>query len=160
MRRLFRAGLVAASAQILAVAVATVAVTIALRRGLVIPASGAAESELQSAVRLLPWIDLVLAVGIALTRNRFVDETAGRIREAAQRFYPPAPDRACKALFVQLWATSAGLAVLALRPPPGLSMQAADTWGWGAAAMLIWPGVMSVGVAAFGANAHAARRAF
>ena len=114
MRRLFRAGLVAASAQILAVAVATVAVTIALRRGLVIPASGAAESELQSAVRLLRWIDLFLAVGMALTRNRFIDETAERIREAARRFYPPAPDRACKALFIQLSAASAGLAVLAL----------------------------------------------
>jgi hypothetical protein len=160
MRRLFRAGLVAAAAQILAVAVATVAVAIALRHGLVIPASGGAESEVQSAVRLLPWIDLFLAVGIALTRNRFVDETAGRIREAARRFYPPAPDHACKALFVQLWATSAGLAVLALRPPPGLSIEAADTWGWTAAAMLIWPGVMSVGVAAFGANAHLAGKAF
>src|ERR1700678_2697594 len=160
MQRLFRAGLVAASAQILAVAVAIVAVAIALRHGLVIPASGAAESELQSAVRLLPWIDLVLAVGIALTRNRFVDETAGRIREAARRFYPPAPDRACKALFVQLWAASAGLAVLALRPHPGFWIAAADTWGWGAVVMLIWSGVMSVGVAAFGANAHAAGRAF
>jgi hypothetical protein len=115
MRRLFRAGLVAASAQISAVAAATVAVTIALRCGLLIPASGAAESELQSAVRLLLWIDLFLAVGIALTRNRFIDETAGRIREAARRFYPPAPDRACKALFVQLWAASAGLAASAIR---------------------------------------------
>src|SRR3984957_11462018 len=114
MRRLFHAGFVAASAQILAVAAATVAVTIALRCGLVIPASGAAESELQSAVRLLRWIDLF---GIALTRNRFIDETAERIREAARRFHPPAPDRACKSLFVQLWATSAGLAVLAFRPP-------------------------------------------
>jgi hypothetical protein len=160
MRRLFRAGLVAASAQILAVAVATVAVMIVFRRGLMMPASGAAESQLQSAVRLLLWIDLLLAVGIALTRNRFIDETARRIREAAQRFYPRAPDHACKALFVQLWATSAGLAVLALRPPPGLLIEAADTWGWGAAVMLIWPGVMSVGVAAFGANAHAAGRAF
>jgi hypothetical protein len=47
MRRLFRAGLVAASAQILAVAVATVAVTIALRRGLVVAVSGAAQSEVQ-----------------------------------------------------------------------------------------------------------------
>jgi len=155
MRRLFRAGLVGASAQILAVAAATVAVTIALRCGLVIPASGAAESELQSAVRLLLWIDLFLAVGIALTRNRFIDETAGRIREAARRFYPPAPDRACKALFA-----SAGLAVLAFRPAPGFLIAAADTWGWGPAVMLIWPGVMSVGVAAFGANAHAAGRAF
>jgi hypothetical protein len=160
MRRLFHAGFVAASGQILAVAAATVAVTIALRCGLVIPASGAAESELQSAARLLLWIDLFLAVGIALTRNRFIDETAGRIREAARRFYPPAPDRACKALFIQLGATSAGLAVLALRPPPGLLIEAADTWGWGPAVMLIWPGVMSVGVAAFGANAHAAGRAF
>ena len=118
MQRLFRAGFVAASTQILAVAVATVAVTIALRRGLVIPASGAAESAPQSAVRLLSWIDLLLAIGIALTRNRFVDETARRIGEAARRFYPPAPDHACKALFVQLWVTSAGLAVLTLRPPP------------------------------------------
>jgi hypothetical protein len=160
MRRLFCAGFVAASAQILAVAVATVAVTIALRRGLVVSASGAAESELQSAVRLLLWIDLLLAVGIALTRNRFIDETAARIREAARRFYPAAPDRACKALFVQLWAASAGLAVLALRPPAGLLIEAAGTRGWGAAVMLIWPGVMSVGVAAFGANAHAASRAF
>jgi hypothetical protein len=160
MWRLFHAGFVAASAQILAVAAATVAVTIALRCGLVIPASGAAESELQSAVRLLRWIDLFLAVGVALTRNRFIDETAERIREAARRFYPPAPDHACKALFVQLCAASAGLAVLALRPPPGFLIAAADTWGWGPAVMLIWPGVMSVGVAAFGANAHAAGRAF
>ena len=66
MRRLFHAGFVAASAQILAVTAATVAITIALRCGLVIPASGAAESELQSAARLLGWIDLLLAVGIAL----------------------------------------------------------------------------------------------
>jgi hypothetical protein len=160
MRRLFCAGLVGALAQILAATAAAVAVTIALRCGLVIPATGAAGSELQSAVGLLLWIDLFLAVGIALTRNRFIDETAGRIREAARRFYPPAPDRACKALFIQLGATSAGLAVLALRPPPGLLIEAADTWGWGPAVMLIWPGVMSVGVAAFGANAHAAGRAF
>src|ERR1700693_1949984 len=66
MRRLFHVGFVAASAQILAVTAATVAVTIALRYGLVIPASGAAESELQSAARLLMWIYLFLAVGIAL----------------------------------------------------------------------------------------------
>ena len=160
MRRLFHAGFVAASAQILAVTAATVAVTIALRCGLVIPASGAAESELQSVVRLLRWIDLFLAVGIALTRNRFIDETAGRIREAARRFDPPVPDRACKALFVQLGVTSAGLAVLALRSPPGLLIDAANMWGWGPPVMLIWPGVMSVGVAAFGANAHAAGKAF
>ena len=64
MRRLFHAGFVAASAQILAVTAATVAVTIAFRYGLVIPASGAAESELQSAARLLMRISF-LAVGIA-----------------------------------------------------------------------------------------------
>src|ERR1700722_6539818 len=155
MRRLFHAGFVAASAQTLAVAAATVAVTIALRCGLVIPASGAAETELQSAVLLLRWIDPFLAVGTALTRNRFIDETAERIREAARRFYPPAPDHACKALFIQLSAASA---VLALRPPPGFLIAAVDTWGWGPAVMLIWPGVMSVGVAAFGANAHAVGR--
>jgi hypothetical protein len=119
MRRLFHAGFVPASAQILAVAAATVAVTIALRCGLVISASGAAESELQSAVRLLRWIDLFLAVGVALTRNRFIDETAERIREAARRFYPPAPDRACKALFVQLCAASAGLPFLLFARLPG-----------------------------------------
>jgi hypothetical protein len=103
-------------------------VTVALRCGLMTPASGAGESELQSAAPLVLWIDLFLAIGIALTRNRFIDETARRIREAARRSYPLAPDRACKALFVQLWATSAGLAVLALRPPPGLLIEAVDTW--------------------------------
>ena len=40
MRRLFRAGLIAASAQVMAVVAATAAVTIAFRYGLVIPASG------------------------------------------------------------------------------------------------------------------------
>jgi len=121
---------------------------------------GAAESELQSPVRLLRWIDLFLAVGVALTRNRFIDETAERIREAARRFYPPAPDHACKALFVQLCAASAGLAVLALRPPPGFLIAAADTWGWGPAVMLIWPGVMSVGVACFRGECTRGRQGF
>ena len=159
MRRLFLAGLIAASAQVMAVVAAMASVTIAFRYGLVIPASGAAELEPQSASCLLLWSDLLLAFGIALTRNRFVDETAVRIRESARRFYPPAPDHVCKALFVQLWLASAGLAVLALRPPPGLLIEAADALGWSAAVMLIWPGVISVGVAAFGANAHAAGRA-
>ena len=76
------------------------------------------------------WIYLFLAVGIALTRSQFIDETAGRSREAARRFYPPEPDLACKARFVQLSAASGGLAVLALRPPPGFLIAAADTWGW------------------------------
>jgi hypothetical protein len=91
MRRLFRAGLVAASAQILAVAVATVALTIALRRGLVTPASGAAESELQSAVRLLPWIDLVLAVGIALTRTGSSTRPLGEFVKQRNAFIRPRP---------------------------------------------------------------------
>ena len=76
MRRLFRAGLVAASAQILAVAVATVAVAIALRHGLVIPASGAAESELQSAIRLLLWIDLAV---LKAKQELYCPRIAGRI---------------------------------------------------------------------------------
>jgi hypothetical protein len=91
MRRLFHAGVVAASAQILAVTPATVAVTIAFRYGLVIPASGAAESELQSAARLLMLIYLFLAVGIALRRSRFINESAWRFREAARRFIRPSP---------------------------------------------------------------------
>ena len=51
MRRLFRAGLIAASAQVMAVVAATVAVTLAFRYGLVIPASGAA--EIGAAIRAL-----------------------------------------------------------------------------------------------------------
>src|SRR4051794_38299604 len=98
MRRLFRAGLIAASAQIMAVVAATVAVTLAFRYGLVIPASGVAESGPQSAPCLLLWSDLLLAFGIALTRNRFVDETAVRIREAARRFIRPRPIMRAKLL--------------------------------------------------------------
>ena len=156
MRRLFHAGFVAASAQILAVAAANCRrhdraslwpSDTGVRRGRI----GAAICSSSLAV------DRSLPGAHAKPVHR---REAERIREAARRFYPPAPDHACKALFVQLCAASAGLAVLALRPPPGFLIAAADTWGWGPAAMLIWPGMMSVGVAAFGANAHAAGRAF
>jgi hypothetical protein len=156
---LFRAGMVAALAQFLAVAAASAAVTIALGSGLLVPAQSAFESEPVFTARLLLWIDLLLADGIAFTQNRSIDATAERIWDAARRFYPPAPAQACKALFVQLGGASAGLAILACRPPFGL-MEMADAWGWRSIAMLLWPGVMSVGVAAFGANAHAARKAF
>src|SRR5271154_125449 len=91
MRRLFHAGFVAASAQILVVAAATVAVTIALRCGLVMPASGAAESELQFAGRLLLWVDLLLALG---KRSRETGSSTRPLREFVKQpdaFIRPRP---------------------------------------------------------------------
>jgi hypothetical protein len=38
-------------------------------------------------------------------------------------------------------------------------IELAETSECGAAALFAWPGIMSIGIAAFGANAHAAAKA-
>jgi hypothetical protein len=51
------------------------------------------------------------------------------------------------------------LAILALREPPNTITIVVEYFGVGSAASIIWAGAMSVGVACFGASAHAALKA-
>src|SRR3546814_7984213 len=84
MLRLIRAGLIAGCMQVMAVAAATAAVMLSVRHGLLVPAStvgSQTEPLLSSTAPFLTWIDLLTALGVALTENRFVDRTAIRSEE-------------------------------------------------------------------------------
>jgi hypothetical protein len=163
MLRLVQAGLIAGCIQAMMAAAATIAIMLSLRHGLLIPVPATAgfqtEPLFPSTTPLLTWIDLLTALGVALTGNRFVDRTAIRLRQASRRLCPKDPDHAARALLVQLWIATACFAVLALRSPPVALIQVASGLGCAAAASFVWPGMMSIGVAVFGANAQAAAKA-
>jgi hypothetical protein len=165
MRRLllFQAGVVAAFIQCIAVGMVTIAMLLAVQHDLIVlepPHIGANfKSELDALLPLLRWIYLLIAVGVALTSDRFVDFTAARIRLASRLMHPAETDHATKTLLVQLMLASIGLAVLVLRPPPDLLISAAGYLGCGWDASVAWSGMMSIAAAGFGANAQAARRA-
>ena len=63
------------------------------------------------------------------------------------------------ALTAQFGLAAILLAILALREPPNTITVVVEYFGVGWAASIIWAGVMSVGVACFGASAHAALKA-
>ena len=161
MLRLFRAGLVAAFIQCIAAGTVTLALFLAVQHDLILPASPHigvdAESELNSLLPLLRWIYLLIALGVALTSDRFVDFTAARIRLASRLMRPTVPDHATKSLLTQLTLASFGFAVLALRPPPDLLIVATRYFGSGWVAAAGWSGMMSAAAAGFGANAQAAK---
>lgn len=163
MLRLFQAGLVAAFSQFIAVGLATLVVSLSARHGLIAPASSdigpAFDSQSASISPLLTWIYLLTALGVALTSNRFVDFTTARIRGASRLMRPPEPDHATKTLLVQLWLAAIGFAILALRSPPDSFIEAGRYLGCTGAALIVWPGMMSIGAAGFGANAQAVRNA-
>ena len=114
------------------------------------------DPAVQSLIPLLQLIYLVTAVGVAATRHRFVDLTAGRIRRASRLMNHSDPDRAAKTLTISLWFAALGFAVVSLSPPPSLLMEQGWHLGFFDAAPIIWSGIMSVGVPSFGANAQAA----
>jgi hypothetical protein len=164
MIRLFQAGLVAACAQFIAAALATLFAFLAARYGLISPTLAKicpdAEPLPASNPPLLIWIFFLTAIGIALSSGRFVDFTAAHIRRASRLMRPVEPDHATMALLVQLWLAAIGFAILTLRPPPDVWIELGRNVGAACAASIVWSGVMSIGLASFGANAHAARKAF
>jgi hypothetical protein len=103
----------------------------------------------------LQLIYLLTALGVALTRHRLVDLAADRVRHASRLMNRSDPDRAANTLMVSLWFMAMGFGAVTLSSPPSLTEQG---WHLGNfdAAPIIWSGMMSIGVASFGANAQAA----
>ncbi len=161
--RLFQAGLAAACLQSTAVLFATLIVYVATRQGLIGPLSSQARSDagslLTSVLPLLKWVYILTAVGVALTDDRFVPRTAAQICQASGHMNPARPDLAAKFLMVQLCLSAIGFVMVAFRQPPGLLIETCRYVGCSWAASILWPGMMSIGVASFGANARAARNA-
>ena len=105
---------------------------------------------------LLQLIYLLTAVGEAATRHRFVDLTAERIRRASRLMNSSDPGRASNILMISLWFAAMGFAAVSLGPPPSFLTEHGWHLSYFDAAPIIWSGMMSIGVASFGANAQAA----
>jgi hypothetical protein len=109
-----------------------------------------------SVISLLPLIYVVLAAGVALTKDRYLKLTTTRIRYASRLMSSSEPERAAGTIAICLLFASIGCASFALQPPPAslVSMN----WHLGAhvTAPILWSALMSICVASFGANAHAA----
>ncbi len=160
MTRLFAAGLFSGGLQTIVV---TLIVLLFFRYGawetISTSAGMLAEAQASDTIALLRAIDLLIALGLALSTNRFVSATALHLRQASRRMYPRRPDYASRALLVQLTIAALGSGILALRTPPLALDEIAEAAGWATAAPLIWSGTWSIVAAAFGANAHAAAKA-
>jgi len=109
-----------------------------------------------SVVSLLPLIYVAFAAGVALTKHRYVTLTSARIRHASHLMSTAEPDRTAGTLAICLFFASIGCASLALQPPPAILVSMNWHLGSHAAAPILWSALMSVCVASFGANAHAA----
>jgi hypothetical protein len=101
-------------------------------------------------------IDILTAVFLSLIRNRHVEITAARVREACRQINKSKPDRVATVLMTQLILAAAGCAVLAMKMPPSHVLNIGVSFGDAGYVGAVWPGMMSVGIAIFGANAHAA----
>ena len=156
MLRLFQAGVIAACLQSIAIILATLLILSYAHHqieNLQVPAD---DPVVQSLIPLLQLVYLVTAVGVAATRHRFVDLTAERIPRASRLMHHSYPDRAANTLMISLWFTAMGFAAVTLGSPPSLLTEQGWHLGYFDAAPIIWSGMMSIGVASFGANAQAA----
>lgn len=147
MSQLLHAGIVAARRQLAALVVFTLVLSLTAQ---------ITENSWPSTTPLLPWGCLLVAFGFALTSGRSIEVTARRIRRGSDLFQVVGPKHVLMALTAQFGLAAILLAILALREPPNTITVVVEYFGVGAAASIIWAGVMSVGVACFGASAHAA----
>jgi hypothetical protein len=157
--RLFQAGLIAGCVQAAIIVVITPPVLLFAQYRDNDP-SASDRDPASSVISLLPLIYVVFAAGVALTKHRYLTLTTTRIRHASRLMSSSEPERAAGTIAICLLFASIGCASFALQPPP--ASLAAMNWHLGtyAAAPMIWSGIISVAVASFGANSHAAADAF
>jgi len=160
MLRFLKAGLVSAGCQLIAVVIITLTVFLISSDKIMGQDTSSISSDPEayyiSFSRLLPWAYLLTAIGLTLTVDRTVILTAKRMRDAARVV---SPEHGSRTLAVQLVISAIILALLALRTPPETLIEIGRYYGCACAALVVWPSMMSVGVAGLGASAHAAVRA-
>lgn len=163
MVSVFRAGLVAACVQCVATGLLTIVIFSAVRYGWILPENAGIgtdpATDMDPLLPFLRWGYIVIALGVALTNHRIVEFTAARIRLASGLMRRSEPDHATRSLLTQLTVASIGFAVLGLRPAPDLLITIGRHLGGVWLGSVAWSGMMSIGAASFGANAHAASRA-
>jgi hypothetical protein len=143
MFRLLKAGLVAALLQ------AAACLLVTALAGLTLAALGR-----PMMVFALRWSFLVVALGLSVTTSRFLDATIADMRKASRK-----SGMSLTPLVSALGFAAVGFFALALRPPPEPVASLVDSLFGASVSLIVWPAVMTVGMAAFGASTHAAARA-
>jgi hypothetical protein len=157
MLRLLHAGLVAAGCQLGAVVIVTLFVYLFFRDATTTP--GDTDTFWTTHSPLLIWAYLIIAAGLAFNDCSAVHLTATRIRGASHLMRLARRGDALKMLLVQFAVSAIIFVIFALESPAEPLTEAADYFGYSFAAPIIWGAAMSVGVAAFGASAHATLKA-
>src|SRR5262249_55732146 len=98
--------------------------------------------------------DLLTAFGVILTNHRYTEIIAMRISCASRLLNPAKPDQAAKILRAQLWLTSIGCMIFVPKPPQDFVVRLQDYLGYDWVGSFGWPGLMSIGLESFGANAR------
>ena len=154
--RLFQAGLIAASPQlVIVVAITPLVILFEQYRDNNFGAHNPDPSF--SVVSLLQLTYLACAAGVAMTKHRYVILTRTRIRHASRLMSASEPDRTAGTIAIFLAIMSIECAVYVLPPPP--VFLASIDWRIGphaAAGPVLWSAFMSVCAASFGSNVHAA----
>lgn len=145
MSQLLHAGIIAASRQLAAL------IVISLILFLSAPVN---ETFWLPATPFLTWGYLLMAAGFALTSGQSIDITASRIFRGSYLMQLVDPKHGLKALVAQSGLAAVLLAILGFRAPPYPIIVIVQYFGCGSAASVIW----TVGVACFGASAHAVLR--
>jgi hypothetical protein len=156
MLRLLHAGLLAAGYQLGAVVVVTFLVYLFFRDT---TAPEDADTFWTTHGLLLIWAYLITATGLAFNDCSAVHLTAARIRGASHLMRLARREDALRMLLVQFVVSAIIFGIFALEPPAEPLIEATNYFGCSFAASIIWSATMSVGVAAFGASAHATLKA-
>jgi hypothetical protein len=154
MYRFVRAGIHAALLQ------TGLLITVALVAGVLWhfnPGADASSSGVFSEHRAaIAFVDVLMAALVSMLRTPAITETARQLANGYRRISPRNPKRAAATLGAQLLLASLGLAAIALRSPPEWFRALATLQTGLDLSVFLWPGMISVVSAAFGANTHAA----
>lgn len=162
MLKLLQAGLVAAGRQLAAVVIVTLLTSRLASHDLIIRDASTISCGTETigiSTSILISMYLLVAAGLALTKDKSVELTAAWIVHGCSLMRLAKPKDALTTLVFQLGISAIAFAIFALRTPPEPLIDAATYFGCASAASIIWAATMSVGVASFGASTHAALKA-
>lgn len=135
-------------------------ITFALVAGIIwhfYPGPDASTSGVMSEHRAaIAFVDVLMAALVSMLKTPAITDTARQLANGYRRISPHNPKRAAATLVAQLLLASLGLAAIALRSHPEWFRSLATLRTGVDLSVFLWPGMISVLSAAFGANAHAA----
>jgi hypothetical protein len=162
MSQLLHAGIIAGQRQLAAVAALTLILLVITPLDHIdqyLLTANKTEISPLSAMLVFRCATLLIALGLALTSSRSIDETASCIHRASRFIRLGSPQSILMTLVAQFGLAAILFAVFALQAPPNAITLVSHYFEFPRAVSMMWTAVMSVGVARFGATAHAAVKA-